>query len=82
MPPRSISTAIYISRYIHLAMWSYENTAPNGSITYDSVIRSCGEGFLSVTALAVDEIGHAWIAGNTTACLAATPGALSNAHRR
>src|SRR6185312_9418673 len=50
--------------------------APNGSITYDSVIRSCGEGFLSVTALEVDEIGHAWIAGNTTACLAATPGAL------
>lgn len=50
--------------------------APNGSITYDSVIRSCGEGFLSVTALAVDEIGYAWIAGNTTACLAATPGAL------
>jgi hypothetical protein len=66
---------------LYIALHSFADVelrkyASNGSITYDSVIRSCGDGFLSVTALAVDEVGHAWIAGNTTACLAATPGAL------
>jgi hypothetical protein len=49
---------------------------PTGSIAYDSLIRSCGDGFLSVTGLAIDHAGHAWIAGNTTACLPATPDAL------
>lgn len=47
-----------------------------GSIAYDSLIRSCGNGFLSVTGLAIDDAGRAWIAGNTTACLPATPNAL------
>ena len=47
--------------------------APNASIVYDSVIPTCGQGLVSVSGLAVDQAGHAWIAGNTTACLATTP---------
>jgi hypothetical protein len=50
--------------------------AANGSLIFSSLIRSCGDGFLSVAGLAVDKSGRAWIAGNTTACLPATPGAL------
>jgi hypothetical protein len=50
--------------------------APNGSLVFSSLIRSCGDGFLSVAGLAVDKSGRAWIAGNTTACLPATPGAI------
>jgi hypothetical protein len=50
--------------------------APDGSIVYDSVIRSCSDGWTAISGLAVDEEGHAWIAGNTTACLAATHGAV------
>jgi hypothetical protein len=66
---------------LYIALHSFADVelrkyAPNGSITYDSVIRSCGDGFISVAGLDVDDAGHAWIAGNTTACLAATPGAL------
>src|SRR5262249_18706406 len=45
--------------------------APNGSLVYASLIRSCGEGFLSVAGIAVDA-GRVWIAGDTTACLPAT----------
>ncbi|MEO7143387.1 MAG: hypothetical protein ABI165_07770 [Bryobacteraceae bacterium] len=50
--------------------------APGGSIVYDSLIRSCGDGFLSVTGLALDNAGRAWIAGNTTACLSTTRNAI------
>jgi hypothetical protein len=49
--------------------------APDASIVYDSVIPTCGQGRVSVSGLAVNEGGHAWVAGNTTACLATTPGA-------
>lgn len=48
----------------------------NGSLSYDSLVRSCGNGFVAVTSLAIDELGHAWIAGNTNACFAGTPNAL------
>jgi hypothetical protein len=49
---------------------------PTGSIVYDTLIRSCGDGFLSVAGLAIDNGGHAWIAGNTTACFRATSDAF------
>lgn len=49
---------------------------PNGSLLYASLIRSCGDGFLSVAGLAIDSTGRAWIAGNTTACLSTTPNAI------
>jgi hypothetical protein len=50
--------------------------APDGSITYDSLFPACGKGFLSVAALAVNSSGHAWIAGNTSACLPPSPNAF------
>jgi hypothetical protein len=50
--------------------------SPNGSLIYATLVRSCGDGFLSVEGLAIDNDGHAWIAGNTTACLAPTPNAV------
>jgi len=53
--------------------------APNGSITYDALFRACGNGFTSVAGIAIDRAGRAWIAGNTTACLSTTPGALEAA---
>jgi Beta-propeller repeat len=51
---------------------------PTGSIVYDSLIRSCGTGFVSVMGLAVDDTGRAWIAANTNACFLATPGTIQN----
>jgi hypothetical protein len=50
--------------------------APNGSLIYASLVRSCGDGFLSVAGLAIDRTGRAWIAGNTSACLSTTPNAI------
>jgi hypothetical protein len=50
--------------------------APDGSLIHASLIRSCGDGFLSVAGLAIDNAGRAWIAGNTTACLPASPNAV------
>jgi hypothetical protein len=50
--------------------------AIDGSITYDSLIHSCGNGYLSVVGLAIDGLGRAWIAGNTNACLLTTPGSI------
>jgi hypothetical protein len=47
----------------------------DGSIIYDSVIPTCGPGLLSVSGLAIDNTGHAWIGGSTTACLNTTSGA-------
>lgn len=52
--------------------------SPNGSLLYASLIRSCGDGFLSVAGLAVDNAGRAWIAGNTSACLKTTPNAAQS----
>ena len=49
---------------------------PDGSITYDAVIESCGQGFLSVAGLAIRDPAHVWIAGNTTACVPTTSNAL------
>jgi hypothetical protein len=49
---------------------------PAGSIIYDSLIRSCGNGFLSVAGLAIDKTGRVWIAANTTACFVTTPGVI------
>jgi hypothetical protein len=51
--------------------------APDGSLTYDSLVRSCGGGFVAIAAIAIDKIGRAWIAGNTTACLPTTPAAFT-----
>ena len=48
----------------------------DGSLLYSSLIRSCGEGFTSVTGLQVDGAGRAWVAGNTAACFSTTPNAL------
>ena len=50
--------------------------APDGSLTYDYLMRSCGHGFLSVAAIAIDNTGRVWVAGNTTACVQTTPNAL------
>jgi hypothetical protein len=46
--------------------------APDGSLIYASVIRSCSDGFLSVTGIAIAKTGQVWIAGNSTACLPTT----------
>ena len=50
--------------------------SPNGSLIYASLIRSCGDGFLSVAGLAIDNAARVWIAGNTNACLRTTPNAI------
>ena len=51
--------------------------APNGSIVYDSVINMCNDPTLAVAAVAVDNAGKVWIAGNTrAACLPTTPGSV------
>lgn len=50
--------------------------APDGSTKYDARVRACGPGYLSVTGLAVNNAGSAWITGNTNACLPATHNAL------
>jgi hypothetical protein len=49
--------------------------SPDGGVVYDSLIRSCGSGFLQLSAIAVTDSGLAGIAGNTTACFQATAGA-------
>jgi len=48
---------------------------PNRSVVFDSVVQTCGEGFFAISGLAVDDAGHAWMAGNTRACLSGTAGA-------
>lgn len=48
---------------------------PNRSIVYDAVVQACGPGGVSISGLAVDKLGHVWIAGNTRACLTGTNGA-------
>jgi hypothetical protein len=50
--------------------------APDGSLIYASVIRSCSDGFLSVTGIAIANAGRVWIAGNSTACLPVTAEAI------
>ena len=49
--------------------------APDGSLVYSSLIHACGDGFMSITGLAIDSAGRAWIAGDTNACLKATANA-------
>lgn len=41
--------------------------SPNGSMMSSSVVASCRDDSLAVAALAVDNSGHLWIAGNTRA---------------
>jgi hypothetical protein len=53
--------------------------SPDGSITYDGVVESCGNGFLSIVGVAITDPAHVWIAGNTTACLPTTKNALQSA---
>ena len=49
--------------------------SPNGNIVYDSVVAGCKDASLGVSALAVDNSGHLWIAGNTrAACFPTTTG--------
>lgn len=49
---------------------------PDGSIVYDHLVRFCGPGFASIVSLVTNESGRLWLAGNTTACLPSTSGAL------
>ena len=74
-----IADAIFVDGHgkVFAAMHSSANIElrryePNGSISYDTVIRSCGDGFLSLTGIDVDDAGRAWIVGNTTGCIRTT----------
>ncbi|HLH03494.1 MAG TPA: hypothetical protein VKX25_12035 [Bryobacteraceae bacterium] len=51
---------------------------PDGSVSYDRLVRFCSPGFLSVSGFALHSDGRLWLAGNTTACLQTTPGALAS----
>ena len=62
---------LYVASHAHADV-DLREYAPNGSLIYASLIRSCGDGFLAVTGLAIDNAGRAWIAGNTSACLSTT----------
>jgi hypothetical protein len=48
--------------------------SPDGGILYDSIVRSCGDGFVQVSAIAAMDSGFVWIAANTTACFKASDG--------
>lgn len=49
---------------------------PLGSrLLYSDVVRACGEGFTTISALVVDDGGHAWVSGYTNACLPTTSSA-------
>jgi hypothetical protein len=49
--------------------------SPDGAILYDSLVRSCSDGFVQVSAIAATDSGLLWIAANTTACFKAGGGA-------
>ena len=49
--------------------------SPDGGILYDALVRSCGDGFVQVSAIAATDSGQLWIAANTTACFKASGGA-------
>ena len=71
------AVALDAQNNLYLALHSFAGVelrkfSPNGSLIYDGLVQACGSGFTSVTALAIDEAGHAWVAGNTTACLPAS----------
>ena len=65
---------LYVALHL-IAGLELRKYTPNRSIVYDSVVQTCGGGFLAISGLAVDTAGHAWMAGNTTACLSGTTGA-------
>jgi hypothetical protein len=50
--------------------------SPDGGILYDSLVRSCGAGFVQVSSMAATDSGLVWIAANTTACFEASGSAI------
>lgn len=66
----NVYEALHLSNGLELRKYT-----PNRSVVFDSVVQTCGEGFFAISGLAVDNGGHAWMAGNTTACLTGTAGA-------
>ena len=79
-----IADALFLSREGKVVMATHSSTnvelrryEPNGSITYDAVVNACGPGFLEITGVAVDNVGRAWIAGNTSACIPTTTAAAA-----
>jgi hypothetical protein len=78
----SDAVAVDITGNLYVASHAFSDVelrkyTPSGSIVYDTLIRSCGDGFLSVAGLAVDNAGRAWIAANTMACFRGTAGAFN-----
>jgi hypothetical protein len=69
-PSGNLYTATHSSADIEVRKY-----LPDGSMRYDRLLRLCGTGFVSVRGLAIDDAGHLWLAGNTSGCLAASPGA-------
>jgi Beta-propeller repeat len=68
---------LYVASHIFTDVELRKYTS-RGSIVYDTLIRSCGDGFLSVAGLAIDDSGRAWIAANTTACFRGTADAFNS----
>jgi len=72
------------ARNIYVASHSFADITvrkydPQGSrLLYSDVIRACGEGFTSITALVADDSDHVWVSGYTNGCLPAT----SNAYQK
>ena len=71
--------SLYIASHVFTDI-ELRKYSSDGGIIYDSLIRSCGDGFLGLTAIAVADSGLVWIAGNTTACFHATPNAFRSDH--
>ena len=66
---------LYVASHV-VADVELRKYTPDGTLAYDSLVRSCGAGFLSLTGIAVGGSGLVWIAGNTTACMPGTTNAF------
>ena len=59
----NLYTASHVLSDLELRKYS-----PDGAVIYDSLVRSCGDGFVQVSAIAATDSGLVWIAANATAC--------------
>lgn len=59
----NLYTASHVLSDLELRKYS-----PDGGVVYDSLVRSCGDGFVQVSAIAATDSGLVWIAANTSAC--------------
>ena len=63
---------LYVATHVHSDIEVRRYSAGGQKLEFATIVSSCGPGFTALDAIAVDDQGHIWIGGHSSACFHAS----------